>query len=143
MCISRRALKGWKYLFRDIHNFSFSAKIQDDIFPLGTEYCCTTLWVKNSLEIAVCYNFEDIFNIYFLLKIQDSRQKWRKLNFFSFCIVLMYYPVGQKFTQNRSISYSCRDIKTFSFSTKIKVAITQLAMDLQVSKFAITQYIKK
>ena len=55
----------------------------------------------------------------------------------------MYYPAGQKFTQNRYISYSFRDIKTFLFSTKIKVAITQLAMDLQVSKFAITQYIKK
>ena len=52
----------------------------------------------------------------------------------------MYYPAGQKFTQ---ISYGFRDIKTFSFSAKIKVAITQLAMDLQVSKFAITQYIKK
>ena len=34
----------------------------------------------------------------------------------------MYYPAGQKFTQNRSISYSFRDIKTFSFSAKIKVA---------------------
>ena len=54
----------------------------------------------------------------------------------------MYYPAGQKFTQNRSISYSFRNIKTFSFSAKIKVAITPLAMDLQVSKFAITQYIK-
>ena len=53
VCISRQALKGRTYLFRDIHNFSFSAKIQDDIFPLGTEYCCTTLWVKNSLEIAL------------------------------------------------------------------------------------------
>ena len=30
----------------------------------------------------------------------------------------MYYPAGQKFTQNRSISYSFRDIKTFSFSAK-------------------------
>ena len=29
VCISRRALKGKKYLFQDIHNFSFSAKIQD------------------------------------------------------------------------------------------------------------------
>ena len=55
----------------------------------------------------------------------------------------MYYPTDQKFTQNRSISYSFRDIKTFSFCAKIKVAITQLVMDLQVSKFAITQYIKK
>ena len=55
----------------------------------------------------------------------------------------MYYPVGQKFTQNRSISYSFRDITTFSFSAKIKVAITQLAMDLQLCNFAMTQNIKK
>ena len=67
-----------------------------------------------------------------------------KIEFFSLLhSILVYYPVGQKFTQNRSISYSFRDIKTFSFSAKIKVAITPLAMDLQVSKFAITQYIKK
>ena len=55
----------------------------------------------------------------------------------------MYYLAGQKFTRNCSISYGFRDIKTFSFSAKIKVAITQLAMDLQLSKFAISQYIKK
>ena len=55
----------------------------------------------------------------------------------------MFYLAGQTFTRNRSTSYGFRDIKTFSFSAKIKLAITQLAMDLQVSKFAITQYIKK
>ena len=65
VCISRRALKVRKYVFRDVHNFSFSAKIQDDIFPLGTEYYCTTLWVKNSLEIALSVT---ISNVYFLLK---------------------------------------------------------------------------
>ena len=51
----------------------------------------------------------------------------------------MYYPVGQKIIQNRSISYGFRDIKTFSFSTKIKVAITQLAMDLQICHYTIDQ----
>ena len=67
-----------------------------------------------------------------------------KIEFFTLLhSILMYYPAGQKVTQNRSISYCFRDIKTFSFSAKIKVAITQLAMDLQVSKYAITQYIKK
>ena len=64
VCISRRALKGRKYLFRDIHNFSFSTKIQDDIFPLGTEYCCTTLWVKNSLEIAPSVTILKIFSMF-------------------------------------------------------------------------------
>ena len=32
----------------------------------------------------------------------------------------MYYPVGQKFARNRSVSYGFRDIQTFSFSTKIQ-----------------------
>ena len=64
VCISHRALKGRKYLFRDIHNFSFSAKIQDDIFPIGTEYCCTTLWVKNSLKIALSVTISKIFSMF-------------------------------------------------------------------------------
>ena len=33
---------------------------------------------------------------------------------------LLCYPVGQKFTQNRSISYGFQDIHTFSFSAKIQ-----------------------
>ena len=32
----------------------------------------------------------------------------------------MYYPVGQKFAQNRTISYGFQDIHTFSFSAKIQ-----------------------
>ena len=32
----------------------------------------------------------------------------------------MYYPVGKKFAQNYSISYSFRDIHTFSFFAKIQ-----------------------
>ena len=64
VCIARQALKGRKCLFRDIHNFSFSAKIQDDIFPLGTEYCCTTLWVKNALEIALSVTISKIFSMF-------------------------------------------------------------------------------
>ena len=32
----------------------------------------------------------------------------------------MYYPAGQKFARNRSISSGFRDIHTFSFSAKIQ-----------------------
>ena len=32
----------------------------------------------------------------------------------------MYHPLGQKFARNRSISYSFRDIDTFSFSARIQ-----------------------
>ena len=34
--------------------------------------------------------------------------------------ILLYYPAGQKFAQNRSISYGFRDIHTFPFSAKIQ-----------------------
>ena len=34
--------------------------------------------------------------------------------------MVLCYPVGQKFAQNCSISYSFRDIHTFSFSAKIQ-----------------------
>ena len=47
----------------------------------------------------------------------------------------MYYPAGQKFARSRSISYGFRDIQVKSDLLKrktIKVAITQLAMDLQL-----------
>ena len=58
--------------FRDIHNFSFSAKIEDG---LGTEYTYTTLWVKNLLKIILSDCFRDIFNVLFSAKIQDGHQK--------------------------------------------------------------------
>ena len=41
-------------------------------------------------------------------------------NFSPFHRPLLYYPVGQKFARNRSISYGFRDIHTFSFSAKIQ-----------------------
>ena len=41
-------------------------------------------------------------------------------NFFPLHRTLLYYPVGQKFVRNRSISYGFRDIHTFSFSAKIQ-----------------------
>ena len=41
-----------------------------------------------------------------------------KIEIFPLCIG--YYPVGQKFARNRSISYGFQDIYTFSFSTKIQ-----------------------
>ena len=35
-------------------------------------------------------------------------------------MILLYYPVGQKFARNCSISYSFRDSHNFSFSAKIQ-----------------------
>ena len=41
-------------------------------------------------------------------------------NFSTLHRILLYYPAGQKFARNRSISYGFRDIHTFSFSAKIQ-----------------------
>ena len=46
-----------------------------------------------------------------------SGENW---NFSPWDRKLLYYPVGQKFARNRSISYGFRDIHTFSFSAKIQ-----------------------
>ena len=130
------------YGFRDIHTFSFSAKIQDGrqkwrkliIFPFCTGHSCTTPRVKNSLEIALSLMVFEIFVIFHFLqkskmatKIQDGRQKWRKLNFFPNSYsnsplhrTLLYYPAVQKFARNCSMSYCFRDIHAFSFSAKIQ-----------------------
>ena len=47
------------------------AKIE--IFTVAKGHFCTTLWVKNLLEITILYGFRDI-HFYFLVKIQDGRQ---------------------------------------------------------------------
>ena len=91
-----------------------------EIFPLGTEYSCTTLWVKNLLEIALSLTISKIFSMfYFLLKSKMATKSDENCNS-PLHRILLYYPVGQKFARNRSISYGFRDIHTFSFSAKIQ-----------------------
>ena len=72
---------------------------------------------------SISYGFRDIHTFSFSTKIQDGRQKWRKLNFFPLHKILLYYPAGQKFARNCSISYGFRDIHTFFyFPLKSKMA---------------------
>ena len=60
------------YSFRDIFNVLFSVKIQYgrqkwrkiELFPLCIGYSCTTLWVKNSLEITPSLKVFEIFVIF-------------------------------------------------------------------------------
>ena len=64
------------YGFRDIHTFSFSAKIQDGrqkwqklkIFPFCIGHSCTTLRVKNSLEIPLSLTVFEIFTLFHFLQ---------------------------------------------------------------------------
>ena len=89
-----------------------------------------TLWVKNSLKIALSLTVFKIFTIFhFLLKSKMAAKCGENWNFSPLHRILSY-PVGQKFTQNRSISYSFQDIHTFSFSAKIQDGRQKFARNL-------------
>ena len=68
-------------------------------------HTCTTLWVKNSLEVTLSFMVFEIFILFLVsTKIQDGRHMFENFNFSLFNGTPLYYPVGQKFNQNRSIS---------------------------------------
>ena len=47
-----------------------------DFFQFHIEYSATTLWVKNSVEIALSLTVSEILTFFsFSAKIQDGRQK--------------------------------------------------------------------
>ena len=95
------------------------AKIE--VFPLSTGHSYTTLWVKNSLEIALSLTVFEILTLFhFPQKSKMAAESGENLNFPPLHRRLLYHPVDQKFARNRSISYSFRDIDTFSFSAKIQ-----------------------
>ena len=58
---------------------------ENQIFQFHIEYSATTLRVKNSVQIALSLTVTQDINIFcFSAKIQDGRQKWRKMKFFNF-----------------------------------------------------------
>ena len=164
------------YGFRDIHTFSFTAKIQDghqkwqkskfypfaqdtlllpcgskirskslyllwfsryshffifcknprwppkvakiEIFCLCTGHSCTTLQVKTSLEIALSVTVFEIFTLFHLP--QKFKMAAKNRNFTPLYRTVFYDSVGKNFARNRSISYGFGDIHTFSLSAKIQ-----------------------
>ena len=96
------------------------AKIE--IFPLCTGDSCTTLQVKNLLEIALSLTVFEILTLFYFPQKSKMAAKSGENRYFSpLHRTLLCYPSGQKFAQNRSISYGFRDIHTFPFSAKIEI----------------------
>ena len=86
-----------------------------------TGHSCTTLWVKNSLKIALSLTVFEILTLFhFRQKSKMAAESGENLNFPPFHRRLLYHPVVQNFARDRSISYGFRDIDTFSFSAKIQ-----------------------
>ena len=122
--------------------------VKIEIFPLYVGYSCTTLWVKNSLEIALSLMVFMIFTLFhFPLKSKMAAKSGENWNFSLLHRILLYYPVGQKFARNRSIYYGFRDIcDFFHISTKSSnkyVAITHLYIEQQVWNLNMLQFTKK
>ena len=71
------------------------AKIE--FFQFHIEYSATTLQVKNSVEIALSLTVSEILTFFcFSAKIQDGRQKWRKLKFLNFVQNTFLLPCESK-----------------------------------------------
>ena len=66
---------------------------------------------------SISYGFQDIHTFSFSAKIQDGRQKWRKLKFLPFAWDTLAIPCRSKI-RSKSLSYGSRDIHTFLFSAK-------------------------
>ena len=116
------------YGFRDIDTFHFPQKSkmaaksgENWNFPLCTGDSCTTLQVKNLLEIALSLTVFEILTLFYFPQKSKMAAKSGENRYFSpLHRTLLCYPSGQKFAWNRSISYGFRDIHTFPFSAKIQ-----------------------
>ena len=91
---------------------------KSEFFRLSTGHSCTTLWVKNLLEIALSVTVFEIFTLFHFP--QKSKMAAKNRNFTPLYRTVFYDSVGKKFARNRSISYSFGDIHSFSFSAKIQ-----------------------
>ena len=86
-----------------------------EIFPFHIGHSCITLRVKNSLEIALSLMVFEIFTLFhFPPKSKMAGKSDENSNFSVSHRSLLYYPAGQKFPRNRSISYGFRDICDFA-----------------------------
>ena len=117
------------YGFRDINIFLFFRKnsrwppkvAKIEIFQFCIEYIPTTLRVKNSVQIALSLTVSEILRFFrFSQKFKMAAKSGKNWNFSILYRILSYYPMGQKFCPNRSISYDFWDIQIFSFFAKIQ-----------------------
>ena len=131
------------YDFRDIATFSFSAKIQDGRrkwrklkFPPFAQDSCTTLWVKNSLEIALSLM---VFQILTLLPFSAKNPRWppkvAKIEIFPLCTRDPCTTLRVKNSLKIALSLTvCEIFLIFDIFSKSsnKVAITHLYTEQQV-----------
>ena len=78
---------------------------------------------KSARNRSTSYGFRDIHTFSFSAKIQDGRQKWRKLKFFPFAQDTLVLPCGSKFRSKSLYLVRVFEIFTlFHFPQKSKMA---------------------
>ena len=89
----------YSYFFTFRKNPRWPPKVAKiEIFPLSTGNSCTTLWVKNSLEIALSLTVFEIFILFhFPQKSKMAAKSGENRTFSPLHRTLLYYPVGQRF----------------------------------------------
>ena len=81
------------------------------------------MWINNWLNIALSLTVSEIFSMfYFPLKFKMATKSGKNWNFSPLQKMLLYYPMGQKFTRNHSIFYNSEIFTNFYFLLKSKMA---------------------
>ena len=114
-----------------------------EIFPLCTGYSYTTLWAKNSLEIALSLTISEIFRIsHFPLKSKMAAKSRENQIFSPRHRILLYYFAGQKFRSNPRRLPKVAKIEIFplcigySYSTLWSKNSLEIALSLPVSRYS-------
>ena len=119
------------YGFRDIHTFSFSIKSKMpaksgenlNFFPFRIGHSCTTLWVKNSLEIALSLTIFEIFTPFHFPQKSKMAAKSGKIKIFPFCMGHSCTTLWVKNSLEIALSLTVFKIFTlFHFLQKSKMA---------------------
>ena len=97
------------------------AKIE--IFQFCIEYFPTTLWVKNSVQIAVSLTVSEMLRFFVFRKNSRWPPKVAKIEIFQFCIE--YFPTTLRVNNSVQIALSltvCEILRFVCFSQKFKMA---------------------
>ena len=108
--------------------FCFSAKIQDGRqkwrkLKFCIEYFPTTLWVKNSVQIALSHTVSEILRFFRFRKNSRWPPKVAKIETFQFCIEYFPTTLWVKNSVQIALSLTVSEILTFFvFPQKFKMA---------------------
>ena len=105
------------------------------MFQIHIEYSSTTIWVKNSVEIALSLTVSEILTFLgFLQKSKMAAKSGEKIEIFQFCIGYFAITLRVKNSVKITLSLAVSEILTFSVFRKNPRWPQKMALSLTVSK---------